>query len=115
MEETFTSAAIAFLAIFMFSVPLIWFFVYAKDNIKAQQESDEYRRRLEKLEDEHLPKRHTHPTANGIEDATAVLIDLVMREEMNAEFRSSRYETAMRILGKVRKGPYAYTDTPNEK
>ena len=115
MEGMFTSAAIAFLAIFMFSVPLIWFFVYAKDNVKTQQESDEYRRRLEKLEDEHKPKRHTHPTAKGIEDATAVLIDLVMREEMNAEFRHSRLEAARKILGKVREGPHAYKDTPNEK
>lgn len=115
MEETFTSAAIAFLAIFMFSVPLIWFFVYEKNNIKTQQESDECCRRLEKLEDEHLSKRHTHPTANGIEDATAVLIDLVMHEEMNAEFRHSRLEAARKILGRVREGPHAYKDTPNEK
>ena len=49
-------------------------------------------------------KRHTHRTAAGIEDALAVLIEIVM----DFEALRLRAQRAMDILREVRAGPYAY-------
>lgn len=49
-------------------------------------------------------KAHSYSTLAGIEDATAVVIDLV--EESRA--LEARLETLRGILGLVRQGPHAY-------
>ena len=47
---------------------------------------------------------HTRQTIAGIEDATAVLIDI----EFEIEALKARAETARRILGATRTNPHAY-------
>jgi len=49
-------------------------------------------------------KRHTHRTIAGLEDATALVIDL----KIEAETMEARLETLRRVLGKTREGPEAY-------
>lgn len=51
-------------------------------------------------------KRHTHRTIAGLEDATALVIDL----KIEAEAMEARLETLRRVLGKTREGPEAYTN-----
>jgi hypothetical protein len=55
-------------------------------------------------------RRHTYPTANGLEDATAVAIDIALNEQAQAEWREIRLNQLRRILGEVREGPLAYND-----
>jgi len=66
---------------------------------------------LEKKETQHVAslqsaRRHTHSTIAGIEDATALLIDL----EIEAEAMKARLDTVRRILGKTREGPESYSN-----
>lgn len=49
-------------------------------------------------------RRHTHRTIAGIEDATALVIDL----EIEAAAMQARLDTVRRILGKTREGPESY-------
>ncbi len=77
------------------------------DNLKAQ--NAELKEQLEK-------RRHTYPTANGLEDALAVTIDLLLREDAAKKYRRARFDQLNDILGKVREGPLAYdTDRPNNR
>ena len=50
------------------------------------------------------PKRHTHRTAAGIEDAIAAL--LYAQQELN--ILNLRVDRALTILREVRSGPHAY-------
>jgi len=63
-------------------------------------------RRLRALEEKaaSAPEAHSHRTVAGIEDATAVVIDLLF--EVEAEH--ARLESLRQILGAVRQGPYNY-------
>ena len=63
-------------------------------------------------------KRHTHSTIAGIEDLTAVLVDLTFRVNRLIAFSktisneleetTTRLETAMQIIRTMRKSPYSY-------
>jgi hypothetical protein len=50
------------------------------------------------------PRRHTHRTAAGIEDALAVLLDT----QQELEILRLRLDRALTILRDVRAGPHAY-------
>lgn len=62
--------------------------------------------RVGELERETQRKRHTHRTIAGLEDATALIIDL----KIEAEVMQARLDTVRRILGKTREGPESYTN-----
>ena len=71
--------------------------------------------RLDELEAVVDKRRHTHPTTAGIEDATAVFVELARREEdewlrlqAEAKYRHDRLRQGYEILGRVREGPLAY-------
>ena len=62
----------------------------------------------QQLADNNYP-RHTYATAAGLEDATAVAIDLVIQHQA----MSQRAEQLRDILGMVRQSPHAYnSDRP---
>ncbi len=58
------------------------------------------------------PVRHTHATANGLEDALAVAWDIILESERALAFIGSRTRRLVEILQSVRSGPYAYKDHP---
>ncbi len=60
------------------------------------------------LREQLTKRRHTYPTADGLEDAMAVAIDLLLREEAANKYRSARFNQLNEILGKVREGPLSY-------
>ena len=62
------------------------------------------RQRVAQLEQAQNATTHTRNTIAGIEDATAVLIDI----EFEFEALKARAETARRILGATRTSPHAY-------
>jgi hypothetical protein len=49
-------------------------------------------------------KHHAYETAEGLEDAMAVMIDVLL----NQEAETARVQTALGILQQVRQGPKAY-------
>ena len=61
-----------------------------------------------RLADQLAKRRHTYATADGLEDAMAVAIDLLLREEAAEKYRSARFNQLNEILGKVREGPLSY-------
>lgn len=65
-------------------------------------------RRLDELEAVLAKRRHTYATTNGIEDATAVAINIALEEQAQAEWRLIRLGQLRKILGEVREGPLAY-------
>ena len=68
------------------------------------------------LRDQLAKRRHTYPTANGLEDALAVTIDLLLREDAAKKYRRARFDQLNDILGKVREGPLAYdSDRANDR
>lgn len=73
------------------AVVLLW---YQFENIKS---------RLTELE-QHMPKRHTHRTIGGLEDAKAVAIDLLFY----AQAQYIRLQQLDEILDLVRKSPHSY-------
>jgi outer membrane murein-binding lipoprotein Lpp len=54
------------------------------------------------------PKRLTHSTIAGIEDALAVAIDIVMEGQAADEYRQARMRQLQSILQITRQGPDAY-------
>lgn len=64
--------------------------------------------RMDELEEIIGRRRHTYPTTNGLEDALAVAIDVLLDEQAHSEYRAARVEQFRRILGEVREGPLAY-------
>lgn len=80
------------------------------------QEYDDRAIRINDMESQLSKRRHTYPTADGLEDALAVTIDLLLREEAASKYRQARYDQAIEILGKVREGPLSYdSDRPNSR
>ena len=66
--------------------------------------------RLNNLEKIIERRRHTHSTIHGIEDATAVVIDMALE----AEALKARADTALAYLGQIRQGPNSYKDKTPE-
>jgi len=65
----------------------------------------DFNRRISALEAQSpRPKRHTHRTIAGIEDAMAVTIDLLIKQKADL----ARTQTLLEILQKVRESPHAY-------
>jgi len=64
--------------------------------------------RVTQLEEMLAKRRHTYPTADGLEDSLAVTIDVLLDEQAHSEYRAARIEQLRRILGEVREGPLAY-------
>lgn len=60
------------------------------------------------LEAQLAKRRHTYATANGLEDALAVAIEQLLREEAQAKYRHARIDQMKNILGMVREGPLSY-------
>jgi hypothetical protein len=72
--------------------------------------------RIDELEGILARRRHTYPTANGLEDSLAVTIDVLLEEQAQSEYRAARIEQLRRILGEVRQGPLAYnSERPAER
>jgi hypothetical protein len=49
-------------------------------------------------------KRHTHRTAAGLEDAMAILMDVLL----GFDAMHSRTDQALHVLRKIREGPHSY-------
>lgn len=63
----------------------------------------DHERRIAALE-ARQPKEHSYATRDGLDDATAVLMDVLL----DIEAWEARLKQAKAILGTVRKGPQAY-------
>jgi len=79
------------------------------------KEHNQILKRLDDIEEQLGRKCHTYPTANGLEDAMAVAIDLLIRHEAEDAYRAARMERLRAILGEIREGPHAYKDKPNDR
>lgn len=78
-----------------------------------EAESLEQQRLIDRLEaeaDRRQPKRHTHATAAGLEDAIAVSIDLIREYKVTQEYTAQRIRQLQDILKTVRSGPLAYDE-----
>lgn len=76
----------------------------------------EVNRRLDEVDAMMAKRRHTYPTANGLKDALAVTINLLLEEEAQSAYRDKRLRQVQRILGEVRQGPLAYdSERPAER
>lgn len=73
--------------------------------IELRRQIDQLQRDLDTSQQITRRQRHTHATIAGIEDATAVLIDMLLE----ADAFKARADTALRYLGVLRKGPNAYS------
>jgi hypothetical protein len=75
------------------------------------QETNQLRQELTALREsvnQAQPRRHTHATAAGIEDALAVAINLILEAQSEREYTEARLRQLQAILGQVREGPLAY-------
>lgn len=76
----------------------------------------ELTRALEELTDQLCKRKHTYPTANGIEDATAIAIEALLEEQAQGEYRAARIRQLHQVLTDLRAGPLAYdSEKPNGK
>ncbi len=58
-------------------------------------------------------QRHSDETLDGLDDATAILIDIKLREDALEAYKKSRLDSLRLVLGDIRKGPHAYdSDRP---
>lgn len=74
---------------------------------------DNLKKRNSELRAQLAKRRHTYRTADGLEDALAVAIEQLLREEAEAKYRRARFDQLNEILGLVREGPLAYpSDRP---
>lgn len=64
--------------------------------------------------DARAPKRHTHQTAAGLEDALAVAVDVVLEYQSSQAYAEARLSQLQKILQTVRTGPHSYNqDNPS--
>ncbi len=62
------------------------------------------------------PKRHTHATAAGLEDALGIAIDVLEEYASSQRYTEARLRQLHSALQKVREGPHAYqSDSPSNK
>ena len=73
------------------------------------------RKRYPKLKNQtHIePKRHTHATAAGLEDAMAVAWDIIQEQARVLSYAQSRAQRVIEILQSVRSGPHSYKEQPS--
>lgn len=64
--------------------------------------------KIAELEKQKGGKAHTYATAAGLEDATAVLLELLQRKQAEDAYTAARLAQAYEVIGQVRKGPHAY-------
>jgi len=87
--------------------------------LKLDQQLDRINRieeEVKELRDQLKRRRHTYATQDGLDDAQAVLIDLVLRDQLEASYREARLGQLSEILGLVRAGPQKYDgEKPNHR
>lgn len=72
--------------------------------------------RITQLEEMLAKRRHTYPTANGLEDSLGVALNIMQEEQVQAKWREARINELWRILGEIREGPLAYdSDRPADR
>ncbi|KKN73433.1 hypothetical protein LCGC14_0401360 [marine sediment metagenome] len=77
---------------------------------------DNLKKRNKDLRAQIAKRRHTYATADGLEDALAVTIDLLLRQDAADKYRRARVAQLNSILGEVRKGPLSYDgDRPADR
>lgn len=54
------------------------------------------------------PKRYTHSTTAGLEDALAIAIDVITEYAASRQYTEARIGQLRGALAKLREGPYAY-------
>jgi hypothetical protein len=54
------------------------------------------------------PKRHTHSTTAGLEDALAIAIDVITEYDASRKYTEARIGQLRGALAKLREGPNAY-------
>lgn len=64
--------------------------------------------KIAELERQKSGKAHTYATAAGLEDATAVLLELLQRKQAEEAYTAARLNQLYEITGMIRKGPHAY-------
>ena len=60
------------------------------------------------LKEQLAKRRHTYSTADGLEDALAVTVDLILRGNLERKYWRAQVDQLNEILGMVRAGPLAY-------
>ena len=71
---------------------------------------------VDELRDQLKRRRHTYATQDGLDDAQAVIIDLLLRDQLEAEYRDVRLAQLSEILGIVGRGPQEYDgERPNHR
>jgi hypothetical protein len=78
-----------------------------KDTTRRLEETEN---RLTELEDKNKPKRHTHATSAGLEDAIAIAIDTLREYEESKLYTEARIKQLNEILKMIRVGPYNYDE-----
>jgi hypothetical protein len=58
--------------------------------------------------------RHSHATINGLEDGTAILLDILKETEISLRFVKGRADDLLAVLQTLREGPQAYKDKPTK-
>ncbi len=80
------------------------------------QHYDTLEQRITELEEQLAKRRHTYPTANGLEDALALTVDLILRGDLERKYWRAQVDQLNEILGMVRAGPLAYdVDRPSKR
>lgn len=64
--------------------------------------------KIQELENQIRGRAHTYATANGLEDAIAVDLDLALQAARTLEYIQVRSEHLRKILGAIRSSPHAY-------
>jgi hypothetical protein len=60
-------------------------------------------------------RRHTHNTLNGIFDANAINVDVILLLQEALLIARNRLKQATKILGETSENPYSYQDRPSGK
>lgn len=71
---------------------------------------------IEELRDQLKRRRHTYATADGLDDAQAVIVEMLLRQKLEAEYAAARLAQLSEIVGLVQKGPQKYDgERPNHR
>ena len=71
---------------------------------------------IEELRDQLKRRRHTYSTAEGLEDAQAVIVELLLKKKREAEYDAIRLAQLSEIMGMVMRGPHEYDgEKPNNR
>jgi hypothetical protein len=60
-------------------------------------------------------RRHPNPTADGLEDALAICLDVLQEYDASRQYTQARMRQVGDVLKIVRNDPHGYREEPNQK